>query len=49
MVYIKTVFLYGGHLFFKKVVSNFLGGNIRGPKHHAETGETVVHVNCVVQ
>lgn len=49
VAYIKTIFLYGGHLFFKKVVSNFLGGNIRSPKHNAETDEKGLHVNCVVQ
>lgn len=29
-VILKLFFLYGSHLFFKKVVSNFLGGNLRG-------------------
>ena len=43
-VYIKALFLYGSHLFFKKVLSNFLGGNIRGPKCSSETDETGLHV-----
>lgn len=48
-VYTEALFLSGGHLFFKKVASDFLGGNIRGPKHNSETNETDLHVNCTVQ